>query len=227
MRKDSSSAQPCIDVRSMPSITKAEAGIYEVELVSAHDERFNKFGRKVYDYDNEVVVIETWPQPGWRPVESGTGNEGGITEGEFVFKRQGGLMTAFNHAVDGHYVSGWFSDPATAHAEQRGCDYSRVLVREANYHPDGGQVFYPQNHTPFVALLALPGDDIKPEDFVAFYCDGSFGIQIWPSIWHQPIFPLADEARYDDKQGKVHACIACDFIAEFGVYLSVPLRATE
>ena len=53
-----------------------------------------------------------------------------------------------------------------------------VLVREANYHPDGGQVFYPVNENPFVLLLALPGDDIKLEDFVAFYCDGTCGVQI-------------------------------------------------
>ena len=29
-----------------------------------------------------------------------------------------------------------------------------------------------------MAVLALPGDDVKPEDFVAFYLDGSCGIQI-------------------------------------------------
>ena len=51
-----------------------------------------------------------------------------------------------------------------------------VLVREANYHPDGG--FYPVTKKPFVLLLALPGDDIKLEDFVAFYCDGTCGVQI-------------------------------------------------
>ena len=53
-----------------------------------------------------------------------------------------------------------------------------VLTREANYHPDGGQVFFPVTKEPFVLLLALPGDDIKLEDFVAFYCDGSCGVQI-------------------------------------------------
>ena len=52
------------------------------------------------------------------------------------------------------------------------------MTREANYHPDGGQVFFPVTKEPFVLLLALPGDDIKLEDFVAFYCDGSCGVQI-------------------------------------------------
>jgi hypothetical protein len=38
---------------------------------------------------------------------------------------------------------------------------THVLVREANYHPDGGQVFFPRDKDPFIALLALPGDDIN------------------------------------------------------------------
>ncbi len=51
-----------------------------------------------------------------------------------------------------------------------------VLTREANYHPDGGQVFYPEKRAAFVLLLALPGDDVKLQDFRAFYCDGSCGV---------------------------------------------------
>jgi ureidoglycolate lyase/seryl-tRNA synthetase len=75
----------------------------------------------------------------------------------------------------------------------------------------------------FVALLAKPGDDVRPADFVAFYCDGSFGIHIDPGVWHQPMFPLSAAAAFDNKQGRVHACIAVDFISEFGCYLEVPL----
>jgi ureidoglycolate lyase/seryl-tRNA synthetase len=58
---------------------------------------------------------------------------------------------------------------------------------------------------------------------VAFYCDGSFGIHIDPGVWHQPVFPLGSTAVFDDKQGRVHACIAVDFVIEFGCYLEVPL----
>lgn len=149
--------------------------------------------------------------------------ECGITEGDFVMRRQGDFMIARNHAVNGYYITGWFADPAFATTEGTSPNYSRVLVREANYHPDGGQVFFPRDSAPFVALLALPGDDVQPEDFVAFYCDGSFGIQIFPNIWHQPVFPVDESATFYDKQGKVHACIAVDFVKEFNTYLSVPL----
>ncbi|WP_281558140.1 ureidoglycolate lyase [Thalassomonas sp. RHCl1] len=223
MKKDSSIAEPCIEVNNMPSIHQSNIKLHQVPVIPATQANFSPFGRLVKSYDNEQVIIETWPAPGWRKVEQGTGNEGGITEGRFIFERKGGLMLARNHAVDGNYISGWFADPATASESQTDIDYSRVLIREANYHPDGGQVFYPADGTPFIALLALPGDDISPDDFVGFYCDGSFGIQILPNIWHQPIFPLAKNANFQGKQGKVHACIACDFVEEFGCYLSLEL----
>lgn len=227
MKKDPSIAQTCIDIDDMPSLDDSNIRVTSVKVVVATKESFADYGRLVYDYDNEDVIIETWPAAGWRPIEKGTGNEGGIAEGLFVFNRLGGLMVSRNHAVNGHYISGWFNDPATASAQDIEVDYSRVLVREANYHPDGGQVFFPADGSPFVALLALPGDTIKPDDFVAFYCDGSFGIQILPNIWHQPIFPLRSSATFKGKQGKVHACVACDFVKEFGCYLSVPLAKPE
>ena len=47
-----------------------------------------------------------------------------------------------------------------------------------NYHPDGGQVFFPTAKNAYVMILALPDDDCKPEDYVAFYFDGSCGLQI-------------------------------------------------
>jgi len=121
-------------------------------------------------------------------------------------ERHGEVLHAVNRAVGRHYLTGWFADPATASTTRAALDCSRLYTHEANYHPDGGQIFAPQNHAPFVELLAPPGDDVKPEDFVAFYCNGSFGIHIDPSVWHQPVFPLQERACFDNKQGRVHAC---------------------
>eukprot|EP00696_Hemimastix_kukwesjijk_P018393 gnl/Hemi2/725_TR265_c0_g9_i1.p2 gnl/Hemi2/725_TR265_c0_g9~~gnl/Hemi2/725_TR265_c0_g9_i1.p2 ORF type:complete len:132 (+),score=34.13 gnl/Hemi2/725_TR265_c0_g9_i1:315-710(+) len=101
-----------------------------------------------------------------------------------------------------------------------------VLAREANYHPDGGQVVCPQTPgTPYVALLASHrvGDNIKLEDFVAFYCDGSFGIHIHPGTWHMPFYPCVDKTAFRNKQGRVHACIGVDTVTEFNRFLKVPL----
>jgi len=218
---------PCVTMDRMVSIHEEEISIVDVPLRRATPDTFAGFGRLVGSFDEAEVDIVTWPAQGWRPVEPGTGNQGGVTSGKFEVYRAGDMMHARNHAVDGHYVTGWFTDPADASEQSSPADHSRILVREANYHPDGGQVFCPRDHKPFVALLALPGDDITPEDFVAFFCDGSFGIHIHPSVWHQPLFPLGERIIFDDKQGRVHACVACDFVKESSVYLSVPLREPQ
>ena len=42
-----------------------------------------------------------------------------------------------------------------------------------------------RNGEPYVALLARPTDAIRPEDFVAFYCDGSFGALRAASVGRQ------------------------------------------
>ena len=132
-------------------------------------------------------------------------------------------MLAVNRAVGRSYVTGWYGDPATADAATEPADRSCILTHEANYHPDGGQIFCPRAGTGFVALLAKPGDDVTPADFRAFRFDGRFGVHIDPGVWHQPVFPLNPPAVFDDRQGRVHACVAVDFLAEFGCYLEVPL----
>ena len=123
------------------------------------------------------------------------------------------------------YITGWYADPATAAEDREAADTSRIYTHEANYHPVGSQIFCPRDGAAFIALLARPVDDVKPEDFVAFYCDGTFGIHIDPNVWHQPVFPLSSSALFDDRQGRVHACVAIDFVSEFGCYLEVPLSA--
>lgn len=221
-----------VPMSGLVSLNSDRIKVHHVPMITANQETFVEagFGDIVADFDQAGVDIVTWPKPGWREVVEGTGNEGGITEGEFIFTWEGDMAVARNHAVDGHYVSGWFADPAQASFDARYQDKDQayggrrqIYVREANYHPDGSQIFYPQERTPFIALLALPGDDVKPEDFIAFYCDGSFGIKIHPGIWHQPLFPLAERAVFNDKQGRVHACIAVDFVSEFDTYLSIAL----
>lgn len=215
----------CIDIDGLPSIHGDEIEPFEVEWIQATEQSLKDYGHFVDDFDLAQVQIVTWLASGWRSVREGTGNEGGTTEGRFEFFREGGLMCGRNHAVGGHYITGWFDDPASARASIEPIDTDHVYVREANYHPDGGQIFFPTSGSPFIALLAKPGDDIRPSDFKAFYFDGTRGIHIAPSVWHQPVYPLESKAMFDDRQGKVHACIACDFVSEFGVYLKVPLTS--
>src|ERR1700722_11566505 len=212
-----------LDLNAMPSLARGEVWAHRVPLIDATEEALRGSGRIVPDFARERVTIVTWPQPGWRPIVPGTGNEGGIVEDSFVMQRRGEIQHARNQAVGRSYITGWFADPAIASEGREPADTSRIYTHEANYHPDGGQIFSPRHAAAFVALLARPGDNVKPQDFVAFRCDGSFGIHIDPGVWHQPVFPVDSAATFDDKQGRVHACIAVDFINEFGCYLEVPL----
>lgn len=198
------------------------AEVYDVPLLIASEQTIAGYGFLIDDFESTKVEIVTWPQPGWRSVLPGTGNEGGITEGEFEMYWEDGMLKTENHAVKKSYITGWSQIPkrdSTLEKKNPDCIYTF----EANYHPDGGQVFFPKEPVPFVALLALPTDDVLPSHFKAFYFDGQRGLHINPGVWHQPLFPCADTLTFKDKQGKVHACIACNTVEEFGVYLKIPL----
>lgn len=94
---------------------------------------------------------------------------------------------------------------------------------DVNYHPDGGQLFFPLDGSAFIVPLALPGDDLKPEDFVAFSFAGNLGLYIHPGIWHEGVFLRAERAQFYDEQGKVHARFSCNLAQEFGIFLRIPL----
>src|SRR5690349_6977913 len=158
-----------LDLAAMPSTGRGEARIHTVPLVAATAETLRGYGSVVTDFAAGRVTIVTWPQPGWRPIVAGTGNEGGIVEDSFEMVRRGEIQHAVNHAVGRSYITGWFTDPALASEERAAADTSRILTHEANYHPDGGQIFFPRDGASFVALLAKPGDDVTPDDFVAFH----------------------------------------------------------
>lgn len=208
---------------SSPDI--ASLGFHEMPLVEASEANLRGLGRLFDDPARQEIEIVTWPAKGWRPVDPGTGNEGGTTEGIFSFWWESGTLHGLNKAVGDAYVLGW-RDPPNLVAEGESGGRDRLFIRHANYHPDGGQLFFPMNGTPFIAPLAPPGDDVRPESFVAFYCDGTKGLYIHPGVWHEAIIPLADRADFLDRQGRVHARISCRFDREFGLYLAVPLVDT-
>ncbi len=206
-----------------PSIPELPDGVraQKLRLVTASPETLAGYGTLVSDYEAHSIEIVTWPAQGWRPVDPNTGNEGGTTEGRFEFWWDADHLYGRNTAVGGHYFLGWRSLPQET-PEPDG--KAHVHIWHANYHPDGGQLFFPEEGTPFVAPLALPGDDIGPQDFTTFYFDGSQGLYIHPNVWHEAVFPLAPRARFLDRQGRVHARVSCDFLREFGRVLSVPLH---
>jgi ureidoglycolate lyase len=209
------------DAAEKPSLPE-----HRVPLIRATDDALRGYGCLIDDPDAFEIEITRWPARGWRPVDADTGDEGGFVEGVFHSEWRGDVLFGANQAVGGNYVLGWSTDSQSASAEIASASRDKVLLWHMNYHPDGGQMFYPLDKLPFVVPVALPGDDITPDKVVAFWCDGSQGLYIHANIWHEGVFPVHDRQRFLDRQGRVHARVSCDFGAEFGVYLSVPLTDT-
>ncbi len=197
---------------------------HDVPLVRADADTVAPFGRLVDDPDDCEIEIVQWPARGWRPVDAGTGDEGGTVEGVFHTEWRGDVLHASNDAVAGRYVLGWSTDPADARESDTPSAPQRVLLWHLNYHPDGGQMFFPLAGEAFVVPVAPPGDDLRPEDVVALWCDGRRGLYIHPGIWHEGVFPATPAQDFRDRQGRVHARISCNVAREFGVFLNVPLN---
>ena len=196
---------------------------YDVPLVVASDDSVRGYGCLVDDPEHFDIEIVQWPASGWRPIDAGTGDEGGVVEGVFYSEWRGQVLHGRNDAVDGHYILGWSENPGLADAEPGQGNPQRVLLWHLNYHPDGGQLFYPVEDQPFVVPVALPGDDLTLEKIIAFWCDGSRGLYIHPGIWHEGVFPATTAQSFQDRQGRVHARVSCNVAREFGVFLNVPL----
>jgi len=198
--------------------------VHDAPLVAASDAALRGYGFLVDDPQACKIEIVRWPAQGWRPIDDNSGDQGGIAEGSFEFAWRGETLYARNNAVGDSYLFGWSTWPEEATAEGRGRARERALIWRANYHPDGGQLFFPLNGKSFVVPLALPGDDVTPESFVTFWCDGSRGLYLHPNVWHGAVVPHADEAEFLDRQGRVHARVSINFVKEFGCYLGASLR---
>lgn len=198
--------------------------IHETPLLTASDESLAGYGRLVDEPEDFPIEIVPWPAQGWRAIDRNTGNQGGITEGLFEFHWKGDTLYARNNAVGDSYLFGWSTWPEQASTEGRAAPRERALIWRANYHPDGGQLFHPLHGQSFVVPLALPGDDITPERFVTFWCDGSRALYLHPNVWHGAIVPHDDEAQFLDRQGRVHARVSVNFVTEFGCYLGASLH---
>ena len=199
--------------------------VHETPLVAATAESLKDYGCLVEAEPQDFrIEIVRWPAQGWRPVDDNSGDQGGITEGLFEFWWKGETLYARNNAVGDSYLFAWSTWPEEARTDGPASPRERALVWRANYHPDGGQLFYPLRDESFVVPLALPGDDVTPEKFISFRCDGQTGLYIHPGVWHGAVVPHADHAELLDRQGRVHARVSVDFAKEFGCYLGVPLR---
>jgi ureidoglycolate lyase len=211
------------DVIAYPPSTGARR-VHDTPLVVASAATLEGYGCLVDDPKTFQIEIVRWPAQGWRPIDNNSGDQGGVAEGMFEFCWKGETLYARNNAVGDSYLFGWSNWPEEATADGSGKARERALIWRANYHPDGGQLFYPLHGKSFVVPLALPGDDVTPEKFVSFWCDGRRGLYLHPNVWHGAVVPHADQAQFLDRQGRVHARVSVNFVTEFGCYLGASLR---
>lgn len=195
-------------------------------VVEATSESLQGFGRLVEPgYSADDVEIVRWPAQGWRPVDSDTGDEAGTTSGTFTSFWEGHILFGTNDAVGGEYILAFNEWPLPEQSEfAPPVEPQRILVWHANYHPDGGQLFFPRSKQAYLVPLALPGDDVQPKDFVCFRFDGTQGLYIHPNIWHEGVFTCHGRQSFHDIQGAVHARVSVHFPDEFGCLLEAPLH---
>ena len=195
----------------------------KIPIIEATDESLQGYGFLFDDPESVQIEIVRWPALGWRPVDLDSGDEAGVKKGIFLSSWRGDVLYGSNEAVGGNYVLGYACEPSEAR-EDHSRSPSNVLLWHANYHPDGGQSFYPIDHRPFIVPLALPGDDVQPSDFVCFYFSGARGLCIHPNIWHEGVFTCQGTQRFSDTQGAVHARVSLHFPNEFSCLLEAPLN---
>jgi len=202
------------------------AGLRRVAMpvVDATDAALDGYGRLVDDPQTCAIEIVRWPAQGSRPVDEDSGDQGGTTEGVFVSEWRGDVLYGRNEAVGGHYVLAYAQAPEHARTDHARAP-RRMMLWHANYHPDGGQLFFPLERRPYLVPLALPGDDVAPERFVCFRVDGALGLYIHPNVWHEGVFALSGTQRFFDRQGAVHARVSVDFAREFGCLLEAAIHA--
>ena len=228
---DSKEHQGTTGAKYLNPILPPDLEVHDVPIVLANDATLKDVGCLVrnpedFTIENDRFEIVPWPQPGWRSLDPGTGVEGGTTEGEFQLSWENGLLIGENSALStsaNKYVLAFESLPVKGSGP--GETGSHVFVWYSDYHPDGGQMFFSAS-TPFVANLAPPvGDDIRPEDFTAYYFEAGTGLYIHPGVWHSSVYvaPSRAPATIFGRQGKVHARISVQWTEEFGTVLRVPL----
>ena len=70
--------------------------LVQVPLVEATEDSTRGYGCLVDDPSFEIEIVR-WPAQGWRPVDDGTGDEGGVAEGVFHGEWTGDVLKCHNN----------------------------------------------------------------------------------------------------------------------------------
>ena len=208
--------------------------IYNVSVIQATSKTLAGYGKLITNA-NEISIergnfeIVSWPIVGTRQLDPHTGNEGGTTDGDFKVWWQGDYYYAKNLAISSisnTYLDGLGALPEIAQLNSS-IFRNELFLWMSDYHPDGGQLFWPEEPVPFTVCLGLNiyGDNIKPEYMQGFNIPAGAGIYLNPGTWHNGVYihPKYSPMKFLTRQGKVHARISVSWADEFGMLLRVPL----
>ncbi len=198
----------------------SHSDVHAVRLAALSEQTAAGLGTLITSIDEAEIDQRQWPASGSRPITSG--GYGHTVDGPFEIYWQGEMMFSHNNAVDRRDLLGWRVDPSEAREDREPGDRTRLLVDEVNYHDDGGQAFVAPG-VPTVFLVAPPGDDVTPDDFVALYSDGTYGLNMHARVWHTAPLLLTPRATFDNRQGSIHATVGLWARREWGLLLDVPL----
>ncbi|GMH50116.1 hypothetical protein TL16_g00697 [Triparma laevis f. inornata] len=179
--------------------------------------------------------IVKWPVQGRRQLDPGTGDEAGTTEGDFEVHWSGDFFHGKNLAINttnNVYLDGLGAPPEKASKTEEGASIENcIYLWMSDYHPDGGQLFFPKNQIPFVVCLGpnTTGDDVTPADMRAFYIPAGKGVYFHPGTWHNGVYIAKEHspATFLTRQGRVHARVSASWAEEFKCLLRVPLSLSK
>ena len=196
------------------------ARYYDVPLKNLDSENVLGLGEVFTDLEDIDIELCRWPTQGKRPLVS-KGGYGSVIEEEFRVYWQGSTILSAGHQnARGGAAGKILVEPET--------NSKYAVVHWLSAHLDAGEAFIPKNGEPSIFLVAPPKDDVKPEDFVAFYSDGATGISFPPGTWHtSPLTLSQEEVVYKRKQGSIYATIDCFLVKEYNTCLKIPLCKPE
>lgn len=99
-----------------------------------------------------------------------------------------------------HDIARIVSEPADGHAAISLLRSQPLLsplhIEMLERHPLASQAFIPQDHQPFIVVVAPRGERIDSDDIRAFLTDGKQGINYHPGVWHHSLLALAPDQDF-------------------------------
>ncbi len=98
-----------------------------------------------------------------------------------------------------------------------------LTIRALERHPLSSQLFMPLSVSPFLIVVAEPGDAVDPGSVRSFISNGRQGVNYRPGTWHHPLIALNNPTRFlvVDREGPGDNCDLFQFAAGDEVIVEV------